>query len=360
MLILALAACAPGIDANSKTSEDDEGFSDEWGSSSGQDDENDKNGDENGDKTVPDAGPGSMEEGECPLPTECVQLAEGVDRGDVDIKINGMGAMVIDNRAEYSVCLDGWYTFTGVGTQDAIGGVSSLKELAPGRTASLWYGRWQSDPVTWWCIEEDQYTKANSAYTFNGSDAPDLAESYALDSHDVNQNGVEDHDEGDEYGMQSQHDIWNYLDESPVIIVGRSINYMQMERDETASVVVEVRNLGRVAGTARITETVGSGAAAMGWSVEPLSSTLDENTGATTYVFDVAVPAAIDPEDGGTTTYGKADIVYQLQYVGRCSGREVGSAPQAYWADGYGDSYVSAGADMVIECCSGDDEPVKD
>lgn len=346
MHVLLLVACSTGLDFKTGEADDESAFAaEEWPST-------DDNEGEGAEHSIRDDATFNERDGECPLPSECVQLAEGVDRGDVSIKMTGMGAINIMNRAEYSVCLDGWYAFTGGGTQDAIGGVSDHTELAPGESTSLWYGRWQNDPKTWWCIEEDQYTATNATYDFNGSDAPDLAVSYALDEHDEDADGIEDHEEGDDHGLQSQHDIWNYLDESPVIVVGRETNYLQLAKGDAVGVRIEVRNLGRKAGVARVTETVEAGNAAAGWSLTPSSSTTDTNTGSVTYVFDVAVPAAQDPENGGTATYGAADIHYQLQYGGACGGREIGSPPRAYWEDASGDTYLSAGADLVIECCA--------
>lgn len=341
MRFLLLAACSVGTDEEAEF--DDAGAEAYYAAQEDDDVEDD----------APEEADGpSVDTRECPPPA-CIQLAEGVDRGMVSIVMTGGGAFQLTNHGEIPVCLDRWYTLFSPTSQDAVGGVTTSLEIAPGEAGYLTYGDWGDDVEAWWCIEEDQYTAVGAEYSFNGADAPDLLQSYALDDWDLDEDGREDHDEWSFKGVSgAQHNIWNYLDSSPVVVVGRATNYYELTTGEAVQVEIEVTNLGRLPAAARVQETLPVGHYASAFTIEPSSQDFDEGTGATTYTFDVTMPAALDPQNGGSATYGEARIGYLLTYAGACTGREMGFAPSARWTDASGDAWVSAGADMVIECCA--------
>ncbi|MSQ00536.1 MAG: hypothetical protein EXR71_01425 [Myxococcales bacterium] len=349
MFLALLFACAPN---SSKGDTAGEAWP-EWTDQSEEDNEPTPPGqDPDGEE-----GEANVDPGECE-PDACIELAEAVDRGFATLTYGSAG-LTIDNIGPYSVCFERWYTFLSPESQDAVGGTTDTSlEIPPDSILTLPYAQWSSssEQEAWWCIEHNQYTASGATYTFNGARAPTRIASWTNDSSDEDRDGNEDHhDWSPEDGLaETQHSVWDYLDEEAVFIVGRSMNWFELGIGQSTRVVIEVTNLGRSSGRASISEKVPKGWAVSGLSPTPSSNRVDDD-GATVLTWEVELGAAVEPSDtDAAARYQEAELEYRLTYNGSCSGREVGFAPNALWRSA-GDGFVSEGAPLVVQCCGGED-----
>lgn len=292
-------------------------------------------------------------------PDSCIELAEAVDRGFATIEYGSWG-MQVRNDGPYEICFERWYTFLSTQSQDAVAGTTDASLVV--ETDShlvIPYADWGVDTEAWWCVEHNQYTAAGASYTFNGSRAPTKVAGWTNDASDVDADSVEDHSDIDAMdGLpQTQHSVWDYIDDEPVFIVGRQTNWFEVANGETLRVVVQVTNLGRRSGSATVVEKVPAGWSVSTVSPAPLSRTTDSD-GAELITWEVELRGGIEPSDPyQPTDYDEVGLEYRLTYTGGCSGREVGYAPNVRWSGGSG-AFVSEGAPLVLECCGGDDGPL--
>ncbi len=302
-------------------------------------------------------GEADVDPGECE-PDACIELAEAVDRGFATVAY-GSDGLTIDNIGPYAVCFERWYTFISTESQDAVGGTTDTSlEIEPGSKLTLPYAVWSSssDTEAWWCVEHNQYTASGADYTFNGSRAPTRIAGWTNDSSDEDRDGSEDHHDWSSVDglAETQHSVWDYIDDEPVFIVGRSMNWFELGIGQSTRVVVEVTNLGRHSGKASISEKVPRDWAVSEISPSP-SSTIIDSDGATILTWQVELGAAVEPGDTyAPTRYQETELEYRLTYNGSCAGREVGFAPNSLWSSG-GDGFVSEGAPLIVQCCGGED-----
>jgi hypothetical protein len=289
-------------------------------------------------------------------PVACIELAEAVDRGFATIAYGGWG-LEVENRGPYPICFESWYTFLSSTSQDAVAGTTGVDEIAPGDGMTLPYADWGADTTAWWCVEHNQYTSAGASYDFNGARAPTRIGGWTQEASDEDSDSVEDHRDAhaDDELPQTQHNLWDYIAEAPVFVVGRQVNWFEVNGGQTVNVTVQVTNLGRVSGAGRVTERLPAGWVASSASPEPESNLVD-GAGVQTLTWLVEAGAAVEPADTTRDTdYDEVELRYRLTYVGECAGRELGFAPTLLWADGTGGAYVSEGAPMVLQCCGDDD-----
>ncbi len=290
-------------------------------------------------------------------PDGCIELAEAVDRGFASVRYGMAGLRVSNTGADYDVCFDRWYTFLSTTSQDAVAGTTSAGlVLEPGDTLDIPYATWGSDVESWWCVEHNQYTSSGSDYTFNGSRAPTRVATYTNDSCDDDRDGHEDHSDTSSIdGLpETQHSVWDYIDDEPVFIVGRRMNWFEVGVGQTVRVALEVTNLGRRRGEATVSEQVPAG-----WEVSTVSPAADshvtDSAGNTVLTWSVALGAAVEPSDPySPTNYDEVELEYALTYTGDCAGREIGYAPNVRWA-GTSGSFISEGSSLVVECCGGEE-----
>lgn len=294
-------------------------------------------------------------------PDACIELAEAVDRGFATIEYGSWG-LQIRNDGDYDICFEGWYTFLSTESQDAVGGTTNpTLELEAQAYLNLPYATWGTDTESWWCVEHNQYTAAGAQYTFNGSRAPTRVANWTNNASDVDGDGAEDHVDTTHYdGLpQTQHSVWDYIDDEPVFIVGRTMNWFEVGVGETVGVTIEVTNLGRVGGSATVSEKVPLGWTASSVSPAPVSRTMGAD-GSEVLTWEVELGAAEEPSDSyQPTDYDEARLQYRLTYAGECAGREIGFAPNVRWSGGSG-AFISEGAPMVLQCCGDDDGPLGD
>lgn len=291
-------------------------------------------------------------------PEACIELAEAHDRGFATIQYGSWG-LEVENIGPYAICFEAWYTFLSETSQDAIAGTTGASEIEAGSGVTLPYGDWGTDTEAWWCVEHNQYTNTGSGYSFNGARAPELPGEWAQSASDEDADAAEDHtDTHPEDGLpQTQHNVWDYIAESPVFVVGRSMNWFEVRGGQTVDVTLEVTNLGRVAGEARVTERVPPGWVVSAGSPAPDASSVEAD-GGQTLSWLVKADAAVEPADTSKdTAYGEVSLRYRLTYAGPCSGREVGYSSTVLWADPLGGAYVSEGSPLIVQCCGDDDGP---
>jgi hypothetical protein len=344
-MVLALLACSTSGGLGTETLDDAEDPSYWSDGDDGNEGEPSGKDREDGDRPGT-SGPEGFSE-ECPLPTECVELAEAVDRGHASIVMDYSG-IAIEIHHDYSFCIDDMLTLISSTSQDAIGGTGTRTETSRGETLHLSYGGWGYE-AGWWCIEPDQVTAAGAEYQFNGSHAPTAMEWRAQTKTDLDDDGQEDHEQWRPKGVQAQYNIWDFEEVSPVLVVGRSTNYLAMQSGESTHVVIEVRNIGRVAGSGYVVERFQPGRVPVRYDVQPDAiQTAGDGTVTATWIVDVdAARSVVD----GQAVYGAVNLGYELRYDHECTGRDVGTWPEVTFGAADGETYRSRGSSLVIECC---------
>lgn len=273
--------------------------------------------------------------GETAVP--CYGLGEAWDRGLLSLQMSAVGALGLHNASpDTAVCMDQWYVFLATDSQDALAGDPAYDlsgdypfgsvTIDPGDTAWFQYGR--RSGTAWWCMEHDQSTQSSSAYTFFGAHAPDVLLDHAL--------------AGDQQG------IWDRQEAEPVIAVGRTVHYLALDGGESGQTGVSVLDIGSVAASTTVSETVPAGFTASAFSLAP-DSTSANGDGSTTYTWTVALDARNVPGDHTATTYDAEDITYTLTRVGACAAPVTAPEATATWEDSDGAEQSSANP-LVIRC----------
>lgn len=291
-------------------------------------------------------------------PEVCIELAEATDRGFASVEY-GFVNLTIENHGPYPICFESWYTFFSRSSQDAVAGTTGSGEIEPGESVGLPYGEWGTDQTSWWCIEHNQSTSAEAAYDFNGARAPSLTGPWAQSASDEDGDGAEDHTDAhpDDALPQTQHNTWDYIAGSPVFVVGREMNWFEVRKGQTVTVTLQVTNIGRVAGEARVTERVPPGWVVSATAVPPDSMSTAAD-GIQSLSWLVSLDGAEEPANTSQDTdYDEVELDYELTYAGLCGGRELGYEPTVLWADPLGGTYLSDGSPLVIQCCDNEDGP---
>ena len=275
--------------------------------------------------------------GEYPPP--CLGLAEAWGRGFLDIDMNnGMDIVLTNESEDYDLCVDTWYVYLSEGTQDAGAGDPFFDpgaeypmgtiSIAPGDTQTFTYGL--TDDDAWWCIEEEQVTQPTGEYEFSGARVPPVLLEYMLD--------------GDQDGL------WAWIRTNPVVLVGRTTHFLNLERAAPAGwVELETRNLGRMAGTGYLEEHVPAGYKASGFSLAPDSSQSD-GAGGEVHRWALDFDAAVDTDITSHTIYDIRTISYTLTVTdAELVGRQLLPEPVAMWEDSDGVMREATGSPLVVE-----------
>ncbi len=198
----------------------------------------------------------------CDIPVPCVGLAEAIDRGGARLRFDDM--LYVDNVSDdLDICMDPWMVAFSQASQDLVFGQAPPVRIGLGQAASYPYSVDVYGGLgerAWWCVERWQYIAPSTTYTYDGSLAPDRLMDLIVDRTDLNLNMVEDHVDAFDGQLQTQHNIWNTEAEHPIFLVGRERSLIRLAGPGSRPrVTVRVRNLGQVAGTARITEVIPPG-----------------------------------------------------------------------------------------------------
>ncbi len=269
----------------------------------------------------------------------CLGLSEAWDRGMLDISMGiGLDIILANNSEVYDICVDTWYVYLGVYTQDAAAGDPHFDPgadypmgtitMAPGDEHNFSYGLVDSD--AWWCIEELQITQITTSYEFAGYRVPDVLLDLML--------------QGDQDG------IWLWIANNPTILVGRTTHYLDLSLEAPSGFVeLETRNLGRVDGSGWIEEHVPSGYVATGFSVDPDASESDGD-GGMIYRWSLDFAGAVDTDIDEHTVYDVQTISYTLLVTDdSLQGRQMLPEPTALWMDTDGEVHGATGSPLVIE-----------
>jgi hypothetical protein len=302
-------------------------------------------------------------ESNCPQPTECISLAEAVDRGFAAITYDG--DLDVENTGPYPICAGRWHTFFSDTSQDAIAGHTDV--VWPGEpedafqidAPDVWghrYARTSGGPA-WWCIERTQVTASGSTYRFTGARAPDPLQSFVHTDSDTNSNGVEDHTDYADPSTGApwtNHNIWDHLAAQPTYVVGRIPNYLELQPGTSAPLTIEVVNLGRDTSTVAIEETLPPGARGYEFSIRPTTSETNAD-GSTTHRWYFKMDASVDdPDLSSPTDYDRLEIDYRIAWERPdCGYREKLWAPEVTWTDNSGATYTSLGTELILVCCDG-------
>jgi hypothetical protein len=276
----------------------------------------------------------------------CLGLSEAWGRGMLDLYSQYGSSITIENISEdYNICVDRWYVYMGIETQDAIGGDPLYDPgaeyplgtitIPPGEVVQLQYAE-PSDPA-WWCVEQTQVTNTTYNFMFIGARAPTPLLDLAL-------------------GTNNQDLIWAYQNANPAVAIGRSTHYAELIRnspsERVANVEIQVINIGQADVDTLVYETIPAGFSATSFSQSAVSIT-EESDGAITYAFEVDLDARVPTKSRDQhTLYDRVDISYvlTLDAIDDCLGRVDTLPPRAVWTDIYGDTYTSSGSPMVLDC----------
>ena len=299
----------------------------------------------------------------CPQPTECISLAEAIDRDFASVMLNN--DLIVENFGPYAICSGRWHTFFSEGSQDAIAGHSGVDwpserenafKIDPDDYWAHLYARSSTGPA-WWCIERTQVTQNGASYRFTGARAPYPLLTFVHTNTDTNDNGVEDHSDYADSSTGApwtNHNIWDHLAEQATYVVGRTRNYVELQPGTSTNLTIEVVNLGRDTSNIMVEETLPAGTRSFGFSVLP--STSESNAdGSTTHTWYFKMGGSVDdPDLSSPTQYDMVQIDYQVAWErADCGYREKGEAPTVTWTDSAGGSYTSSGTELVLVCCDG-------
>lgn len=271
---------------------------------------------------------------------ECIGLGEAWDRGLLDSYTVRDGSLRLENlSADDELCVDAWYVYVSETSQDM--GAGDM-DADFGGDATFPYGS-QTVPVedtlefrsartsgpAWWCMELYQYTQTNQPYDFTGARVPEPMLSYMH--------------AGDQDGS------WEWQENNPVMITGRNTNYVEVATGGgPATVSLHIFNMGSLAGTAEVWETIPADYAASGFSPAPIREEAGAD-GATVYVFSVSLDEREARGEYEQVLYDSRDITYTLT-VPPCEGRQYMPTTQSRWSDSRGTTRTSTSNPMVVNC----------
>jgi hypothetical protein len=271
----------------------------------------------------------------------CLGLAEAFTMGLAQAQTDFSGNLIVENTSDvYAICIDAWYVYLSDETQDcgagdpgfdptSTYGVDGSVVLTPGETTDFGYGRTEYD--AWWCMEQTQVTSPTTAFHFNGARVPT-----PLLNDMVKQNDNEA--------------VWQFMNVNPVITVGRTQGQVSMANGDFAGIQIEVTNMGRVAGSATVFESIPPGFLASSFTQAPSGEGFADD-GSVIWSFDVSLEAAVDTPEHEPTIYDTKTIGYQLERLDpTCLGRVFSDAPTADWTSSAGDGFTSSGSPLVIWC----------
>jgi len=299
----------------------------------------------------------------CPQPTQCISLAEAMDRNFAAVTLNG--DLQVENHGPYPICSGRWHTFFSDDSQDSIAGHPDASwpeeppdafEIAAGSQWNHAYARASGAPA-WWCIERTQVTVPGASYRFTGARAPEPLMSFVQSETDTNGNGIEDHSDFADPttgAPWTNHNIWDHLAAQPTYVVGRTPNYLELQPGTSAPLTIEVVNLGRDESTLQVSETLPAGTRGYDFSVRP-SSSESHSDGSTTHTWYFKMAGANDDDDLSVpATYDTVQIDLKVAWERPdCGYREVGAAPEVTWTDNAGLTHTSYGTELVLVCCDG-------
>jgi hypothetical protein len=307
---------------------------------------------------------------DCPNTSACVQLAEAWDRGDAILSTSDSMRLEITNLGVNDICIDDWSVASSIDGQDIAVSVLGNDGLpggviAAGETVTLAMGSYTQDNGVYypalgeepmWCLEASASFLADVEYDYAGASLPAELLAYLTAVTDVDGDGVDDQvDWAGSGAVQTQQNLWDVLTDNPVLTVGRGAHYIDVVEGEQHLSSLIVRNIGKLAGTGLVEETVPDHVFLSDFSHTPDSVTVQDD-GSTTYAWSVSLAGRVwgssAVNDNGYL-YDSEEISYSVN-VGQigCNGREDGWAPSVTYTDAGGDTRTSSGSQLILECCT--------
>jgi hypothetical protein len=272
----------------------------------------------------------------------CLGLHEAVTRGWADLRSTYHGIEVTHQGEDLDICIDRWYLYISDQTQDAGAGDPAYVEshvygeegsvvLEQGESVTFTYAT--AGSPAWWCVEQTQVTDTAEIFHFTGAQVPPMLLDTMLGG-----------------GFDPQTEVWGDIQDNPVFVVGRERGWTTTVAGGTTFIEIEVVNIGRAEGSGVVYETIPAGMTASSWSDEPIE-VVEDDEGATTYAFAVALDAAKDTEQDVQTIYDSQTISYVLELDERaCTARSRIPEPVVQWADASGYTRQALGSPFIIEC----------
>jgi hypothetical protein len=272
----------------------------------------------------------------------CLGLHEADTRGYVDITGSVEGIEVTHVGEDLDVCIDRWYVFVSDWTQDAGAGDPMYVEadvygeegsivLSRGDSVLFDYG--SNYQPAWWCVEETQQTDTAHTFDFTGAQVPTMLLDTMLFG-----------------GVNPNDTVWKDIRENPMMIVGRQRGWATTVAGGSTMVVLELTNIGRVAGAATVSETIPPGMVASDFSVQP-DRQVEEDDGSITFSWERELDAAVDTESDQQTVYDTHAISYHLSIEEEaCTVRARVPEPMVQWNDSDGIARRAEGSPFIVEC----------
>jgi len=261
----------------------------------------------------------------CELPNDCVEYYEAYARGWVSgTSLNG-GKARMYNDGPVDVCIDDFLFWTSLTTQTAFIDSTIVGQpegvIPAGGHVTLYYGSWTTpngyyrpypNYPRWWCAENGQLFTTGGSYEWYGDTIPDPILDIVDDPDDSDGDGTPDTAEWwGAYGVLAQYDVWNYQEISSVFTVGK---LAEEGTPGTVDVTLTVRNLGEVAGTATVTDTLPAGASASGYTIAP-DSEVPNGDGTTTVTWSLSLAGFTDPANMSADTVYTAEVILYTMTV---------------------------------------------
>ncbi len=204
------------------------------------------------------------------IPDTCLTIWQAHARGFLHlVSSGGQGeGVTFTNVGDVPVCLDEQALYTSLQTQALVIDQAVVDDgviLGPGEEITLYYGSWTTDngryerylgEYAWWCVEAAQYVQPGQTFDFFGERAPEDILEIVNGDRDADGDGVEDHvDWAGGFGVQTNYSVWDYQTDHTVMTIGKTAEAV----DSEIEVTLTAQNIGALAGTVTITDTVPTG-----------------------------------------------------------------------------------------------------
>ena len=178
-----------------------------------------------------------------PLPPQ-IRLWEAWAKGYATVKMGELGDVLVTNTSPSSIIIDEHimlmspspaYPFEdlpGIDDETQDGFLSITNNVDPGSTLIFNFGDYvvygMLPPPPWWCLEDSEFTLAGIPFSFGGEILP-----YALQ------------DIAEDYGFDTQIDIWDYLRGNPTLVIGKTPLWKEItSTGDEVDITLEITNIG--------------------------------------------------------------------------------------------------------------------
>ncbi len=232
-------------------------------------------------------------------PEECYTDWQALALGILDAQTTGNGIVTFSNTGAHDICFDGYLVWDNPSSQGVSIGEELLDDqtyrVPAGGSLDVYYGSWTTangvfeayyGEAPFWCFQSGTALQVGDVYTTNGSLLPEDLREFIANATDTDGDGIEDHvDWANNYGVQTQHNIWEYQGNHAALTVGK---LAQSTASATVQVTLSVQNRGALYGEGLVEDTVPEAWSLVSCDVTPDAVTVELDD-STTLAWDVAL-----------------------------------------------------------------------